>query len=87
MLDQFVSEDTADYEINAGSMEEYLSNKKLYIVFKKLTKKQQKILYLAYVEGLIDREIAMKLNVSRQYISKIRKIALLLLRTELEESV
>ncbi|WP_154661616.1 sigma-70 family RNA polymerase sigma factor [Bacillus ndiopicus] len=48
----------------------------LYASLKKLTKKQLKIIELAYVNGLSDTEIGKLLNISQQSISKTHKKAL-----------
>lgn len=79
-IEQVASTLTNDYETNYSPFENQIVNENLYNAFKKLTKKQQEILYYAYVEELVDREITEILNVSRQAISKTRKKALISLK-------
>lgn len=86
-IEQVASTPTNDHEIDTNTFENQIVNENLYDALKKLTRKQQEILYYAYVEGLVDREIAGILNVSRQVISKTRKKALISLKNRMEEKL
>ncbi len=84
LIDKFTSSESIKDEVNEGEFQNSLANEVLFKAFGDLTKKQQQILYLAYVEELKDVEIAKKLNVSQQAVSKTRKNALMILRKSLE---
>ncbi|MBB4823173.1 RNA polymerase sigma factor (sigma-70 family) [Sporosarcina luteola] len=57
-------------------LRDHLTNKRLFEGLKKLTKKQEKILDLAYVYNLSNKEISKVLNESPQTISYNHKVAL-----------
>lgn len=50
----------------------------------KLTKKQQKVLYLSYVEKITNKNIALKMNVSEKAIEHLKERALKKLREYME---
>ena len=51
----------------------------------KLTKKQQKVLYLSYVERITNKNIALKMNVSEKAIEHLKERALKKLRENMED--
>ncbi|MEH6854502.1 sigma-70 family RNA polymerase sigma factor [Priestia megaterium] len=72
-------------EVPSKNLEDYIENPSLYLSIKKLSSKQKKILYLAYIKDLKDVEIARYLNVSQQYITRTRNKTLLKLRRDLSD--
>lgn len=58
------------------SLRDHLSNKKLYFAFCELTNHQQEILNYTYVYNYLDKEIAQRLCISPQAVSKARRNAL-----------
>ncbi|WP_028307033.1 sigma-70 family RNA polymerase sigma factor [Desulfitibacter alkalitolerans] len=83
-LEQLTKNNNVEYIINFDSFMDNLSEKQLFLAFKKLTKHQQRILYLAYGLSLKDLEISKVLNVSQQAVSKTRNIGLKNLRRAME---
>lgn len=65
-----------EFDIALNSFVECLTDEQIYVEYKKLTKKQQQILYLAYYTLLKDSEIAKKLNTTQQAVSKSKKKAM-----------
>jgi len=59
-----------------GDLDEHVTCPILYNALNSLTKKQNEIMNLAYVEGLSDTEIGLRLNKTQQAISKTHKKAL-----------
>ncbi|MCM3174584.1 sigma-70 family RNA polymerase sigma factor [Paenibacillus sp. MER 99-2] len=76
---------TYDSESVPLNLKDHISNHSLYRAYESLPKQQQKILSLAYVQGLNDKEISKLLGGSQQNISKHRLKALAKLRKLLEE--
>ncbi|WP_376738452.1 sigma factor-like helix-turn-helix DNA-binding protein [Priestia aryabhattai] len=72
-------------EVPSKNLEDYIENPSLYLSIKKLSSKQKKILYLAYIKDLKDVEIARYLNVSQQYITRTRNKTLLKLKRDLSD--
>ena len=71
------------FELNSDKLEDCIIDEQLYSAYKKLVKKQQQILYLTYYTLLKDAEIAKKLNVTKQAVSKNRIKALNIIRKSL----
>lgn len=57
-------------------IENLFSNDKLFVIIKGLPPRHKQILYLKYVEDKTDEEIAQKMGVKRQAITKTRNQAL-----------
>lgn len=66
----------SEFEIASDNFADSLTDERIYAEYKKLTKKQQQILHLAYYTLFKDSEIAKKLNTTQQAVSKSRKKAL-----------
>lgn len=64
-------------------LEDFIEEKEVYFAISKLTENQKKILYLSYVKNLKEQEIASKLGVSQQAISKQKSLSLKKIRKEL----
>jgi len=79
----FYEESEAEFGISPTKFDDLIFDENLYAAYKKLSTKQQKILYLAYHSLLKDTEIAKKLNVTQQAVSKNRKQALNILKKSL----
>jgi len=62
--------------VNNDNLDEHVTCPILYDALNSLTKKQKEIINLAYVEGLSDTEIGLRLNKTQQAISKTHKKAL-----------
>ncbi|MFC9541354.1 sigma factor-like helix-turn-helix DNA-binding protein [Lysinibacillus sp. NPDC056959] len=62
--------------VNNDHLDEHVTCPILYDALNLLTKKQKEIINFAYVEGLSDTEIGLKLNKTQQAISKTHKKAL-----------
>jgi RNA polymerase sigma factor (sigma-70 family) len=58
------------------SLEEHLTDMRLFEAIKILTDRQKRILELSYIEQMSDRRISIELGVSQQSISKTRNKAL-----------
>ncbi|WP_179292188.1 sigma-70 family RNA polymerase sigma factor [Paenibacillus campinasensis] len=69
-----------DPEAIPPDLKDHISDSALFQAYTKLTEKQQRILSLAYVQGLNDKGIATVLGVSQQNVSKIRLNSLRKLR-------
>lgn len=61
-----------DPEAIPPDLKDHISDASLFQAYTKLTEQQQRILSLAYVQGLNDRKIAKVLGGSQQNISKLR---------------
>lgn len=57
-------------------LDQYIQHPILYKAIQSLNKRQQQILYLAYVLNISDTEISKKLNVTQQAVSKSKNNAL-----------
>lgn len=75
---------TYDSESVPLSLKDHITNQLLYQAFESLPEQQQKILSLAYVQGLNDKEISKLVGGSQQNISKHRLKALGKLRKLME---
>lgn len=73
----------SDFDYSPTKFDDLIVDENLYAAYKKLTTIQQEILYLAYHSLLKDTEIAKKLNITQQAVSKNRKQALNILRKSL----
>lgn len=67
---------TDEIGLSSLDLKDHITDDSLYKAFETLTEQQQKILSLAYVKNLTDKEIAILLKVSQQNISKHRLKAL-----------
>lgn len=65
-----------DYERLNHELNQYIQHPMLYKAIQSLNKRQQQILFLAYVMNISDTEISKKLNVTQQAISKSKNNAL-----------
>ncbi|WP_040207110.1 sigma-70 family RNA polymerase sigma factor [Neobacillus jeddahensis] len=65
-----------DTILQSKNIKDYLGDPALYEAVKTLTEKQIEILNLAYIHGLSDTEIGIKLKKSQQTISKTHKKAI-----------
>lgn len=75
-------------EVNLGDdVSNYIQNEKLYKLINALSIKQKEIINLRFLKGLNDTEIASKLGVSQQAVSKLRKKTLTSLRKAMEKGV
>ena len=70
-------------ELDLNGLESQISDPALHKLFLKLSSREKEILNLTYVENKKDAEIAEKLRISQQSISKTRKNALNKLRISL----
>lgn len=84
LIDKIATPEDIEDQIFKEELEELLTDVILYRAYKNLTKKQQNILYLAFAKELKDVEIAAKINVTQQAVSKSRKNALMILKKALE---
>jgi RNA polymerase sigma factor (sigma-70 family) len=74
-----------DSESVPPNLKDHITDHSLYKAYESLSEQQQLILSFSYVQGLKDKEIARKLGVSQQNISKQRLKALSKLRGRLEK--
>ena len=81
MINNLIDQRNPDFEITFSSN---IADERLYKAFNLLPNKQQQILYLAYISGLKNVEIAKELNISKQAVTKARNTALNKLRKLLE---
>lgn len=75
-IDNITTGKIDEYCENSLSLKDHLSNEALSKEFSKLTTTQQKVLTLSFLSEFNDTEIASKLGVSQQSISKTKKTAL-----------
>lgn len=82
--DLLIDESSVFYykEIPSEQLEDYVQNPIISNSLKRLTKKQKNILYLSYVKSLKDIEIAKRLHVSQQAITKTKNKTLQKIRSE-----
>jgi DNA-directed RNA polymerase specialized sigma subunit len=64
-------------------LEEWIDSYPLYVAIKKLTKKQKRVLFLAYIRNQSDSDIASSLTISRQAVAKMRKVSLQKIRRDI----
>jgi len=64
------------YERISHELDQYIQHPMLHKAIQSLNKRQQQILYFAYVINISDTEISKKLNVTQQAISKSKNNAL-----------
>lgn len=84
LLDFLGKEDNIEYDVTPDKLENIITDDKIASLIKNnLTDRQKLILYLAYVTELKDVEIARKLGITQQVVSKTRNKALLNIRKEL----
>ena len=81
-FDPFLVEEPAYTEPSSRRLEDHIQYPKLKGAIRNLTERQKEVLYWSFVENLKDIEIAAKLHVSQQAISKTKKSALLKLRRD-----
>ncbi|MGD9676782.1 MAG: sigma factor-like helix-turn-helix DNA-binding protein [Vulcanibacillus sp.] len=74
-----------EFEFKSNTLDDCIIDEQLYMTYKNLKENQRQILYLKYYTLLKDTEIAKKLNVTRQAVSKSRNKALITLRNSLRE--
>lgn len=72
-----------DNNITVNNFSDYILDYKLFCACKKITDYQKIIIYLAFFLDMNDLQIANKLNVTRQSISKTRKRALMALKNSM----
>lgn len=70
--------------LKSNSLEEHLTDIRLFEAMKVLTDRQKRILELSYIEQMSDRRISNELKVSQQSISKTRNKALLRIKEHLQ---
>jgi len=75
-----------DYFKKTITFNELIEDKQLYIIFKQLTKKQQRTLELFYIMGFTNKEIAILYGETPQNISKIHKRALEKMRIKYKDN-
>lgn len=72
----FIEESQFLYEynslVNSYDLEFIFEDKHLYKIISELSTKQKKILYLLYVDGLTEIEIAQRLNITKQAVNKTK---------------
>lgn len=69
-----------DPEIISLDLKDHITDNSLFLAYKTLSEKQQKVLSLSYVRNLNDKEIAIIIGGSQQNVSKHRLKALSKLR-------
>lgn len=75
------AENSVEYSDNFfEELENQISDPSLYAAFINLTEREREILNFSIVQNMKDKEIANKLGVSQQSISKTKKVALKKLR-------
>lgn len=62
----------------------HIENPELYDIIQQRPEKEQAVLYALFVEGSTTAEMAKKMNVSQQSVSKIKQKSLRILKTNLE---
>lgn len=85
MIDTLTSKDSIENTLSIGestSMSELLEDEILHNIILKLTKNEQEVLKLIYIDQLKQVEVAKKLNKSPQNIAKIKKKALEKIKNE-----
>lgn len=75
-----VEEEVVEHTLELGNLTE---DPALHRALLGLTEKQQTVLYLLYVKGMTEQEIADLLHVSQQAINKVKKASLTLLRRKM----
>ncbi|GIQ71549.1 sigma-70 family RNA polymerase sigma factor [Xylanibacillus composti] len=75
--------ETFEVDNDPYNFQNYIEREWLYYAYSQLTKKQQKVIMLAYSFCLVDREIAARMRISQQAVCKIRNSALRRLRSRL----
>ncbi|HEY4552273.1 MAG TPA: sigma-70 family RNA polymerase sigma factor [Bacillaceae bacterium] len=83
VFSQYLADDHSNHESSASCrLEDHIQDPTLNKAVRKLTERQKEVLYWSIVEEMKDIEIAAKLNVSQQAVSKTRNNALLKLRRD-----
>ena len=72
------------HSMYGNSDESNNQQKEILLALKKLTKKQQKIIFLIFWEGFSSREIATRMNISSAAVQKIKNRALNSLKEQIE---
>ena len=71
--------------INPHDLEFLLEDKHLYQIISKLSVKQKEILYLIYVEGWTEIEVAQKLTITKQAVNKTKNQTLKKIRRDYKQ--
>lgn len=71
-LSDTIFREEPELELKSSKFDDCIIDENLYVAYKSLKEKQQKILYYSYYSQLKDAEIAKRLNVSKQAVSKSR---------------
>lgn len=84
----FIGESHTLYEyespINSHDIEFIFEDKYLYQVISKLSTKQKEILYLLYINGLTEIEVAQRLNITKQAVNKTKNQTLKKIKKDYE---
>ncbi|MEZ7172620.1 sigma-70 family RNA polymerase sigma factor [Sporosarcina sp. OR05] len=87
VIDLLVSknnENNIHEETNSTHLEDHIHDYRILNSLKNLTERQKQILYLSFVQDLMDKEISKELNISPQAVSKSKNKALSKVRRYLD---
>lgn len=84
LIQEFRFDSIAETNHIFESLPETKRNKKIHSAIKKLTKKQKKIIFLFFFEGISTRDIALKMEISHVAVIKIKNRALNSLKEQME---
>ena len=85
-----IGESQASYEyqtplIDSNNLTSLFEDKLLHDIISQLSAKQKEILYLLYIEGLTETEIAHKLTITKQAVNKTKKQTLKKIRENYQQ--
>lgn len=84
LIEEFHFDSIAETNHIFDDLPETNRNKKLHSAIKKLTQKQQKIIFLFFFKGISTRDIALKMEISHVAVIKIKNRALNSLKEQME---
>lgn len=84
LIEEFHFDSIAETNHIFDDLPETKRDKKIHSAIKKLTKKQQKIIFLFFFEGISTRDIALKMEISHVAVIKIKNRALNSLKEQME---
>lgn len=80
-------DNTFSYEMSeAREMDFYFENEKLFIAYKKMDANWRKVLMLLFIENKTVDEVVQELKISKEFVWKIKSLALKRLREAMEET-
>ncbi len=84
LIEEFQFDSVAEKTHIFENLPETKRDEDLHSAIKKLTKKQQKIIFLIFFEGLTVRDIALRMNISHQSVHDLKVRALNSLKSQIE---